>query len=72
MTNEQVIHAYKIESAQVMRFHGDFARTAAQILKTPLHYVHGIIATDVYLSDWRKAREKLALHVIFVKEMVQE
>ena len=72
MEKEQVIHAYKIESAQVMRFHADFARTAARILKTSLHYVQGITATDVYLSDWRRAREKLALHGIFVKEMVQE
>jgi hypothetical protein len=72
MAKEQVIHAYKIESAQVMRFHGDFARTAQRILKTPLHYVQGIIATDVYLSDWQDARDKLALHGIFVKEMVQE
>lgn len=49
MAKEQIIYAYKIESAHVMRFHGDFARTAARILKTSPHYVHGIAATDVYL-----------------------
>lgn len=72
MVKEQVIQAYKIESAQVMRFHGDFARTAARILKTSLHYVQGITATDVSLSDWQDARDRLAIHGIFAKEMVQE
>ena len=71
MTNEQLVHAYKIESAQVMRFHGDFARIARRVLKTPVHYVHGIISADVPLPEWSAAKDKLARNGVYVKDMAQ-
>lgn len=66
---EQVAQCYKIHSAQVMRFHGDFAHTVAGVLKTKMFTNYGIIVTDVSVTDFNNARDKLAEHGIFVKEM---
>lgn len=65
---EKIVHCYFIYSQKVYRFHGDFARAVAQILKINTHYVQGILACDVL--DFEVAKEKLAQHGIFAKEMV--
>ncbi len=65
---EKIVQCYFIYSQKVYRFHGDFARTVAQILKINTHYVHGILACDVL--DFEGVKEKLAQHGIFEKEMV--
>ena len=65
---DQIAQCYFIRSQKAYRFHGNYAITVAKILKINTHYVHGILACDV--RDFFEAKEKLAKHGIFAKEMV--
>lgn len=65
---EKIVHCYFIYSQKAYRFHGDHARTVSQALNIETHYVQGILACDVH--DFCEAKEKLAKHGIFAKEMV--